>query len=309
MAKLERASSMLERQVEALKEQQDLLLPESDRLRDDIESLEAEVEKLSAERLVANSRIEHLETALRDSEIEKERNLRVLQDMMTEQAELAEGKDFRIKSLEKQVQELNNKHQVFAAMEQKRDTVEVTPKSVNSELEEAKLLNTQLWALVELQMKEYEKASWEAQGTANRTEKKKEQADFVNHIGSILRELEALRAHIEILEQDEPRDYFCDPDAKLAIGTATQRGVRRKRGSVASIGAPIATTSSIFVVSPGRWVLALVFGLGLASTFTAAHVGLWRRHRTARFRFAYVAIRRCYSCSASRLAHFLCAGL
>ena len=167
---------MLERQVEALKEQQDLLLPESDRLRDDIESLEAEVEKLSAERLVANSRIEHLETALRDSEIEKERNLRVLQDMMTEQAELAEGKDFRIKSLEKQVQELNNKHQVFAAMEQKRDTVEVTPKSVNSELEEAKLLNTQLWALVELQMKEYEKASWEAQGTANRTEKKKEQA-------------------------------------------------------------------------------------------------------------------------------------
>jgi len=121
---------------------------------------------------------------MREVEIEKERNFRVLQDMMTEQAELAEAKDFRIKELEKTVADLNHKHkvvrsqtsmhppthllafyslydvsrQVFTGMEQSRPTTDLVPKSINSELEEAQLLNLQMWALVELQIKDFEAA-------------------------------------------------------------------------------------------------------------------------------------------------------
>jgi hypothetical protein len=122
--------------------------------------------------------------------------------------------------LEKEVDTLKHKHKVFAEMEHAREFPELTPKSVHTELEEAQLLNLQLWALVEIQMKDFETS--QLQPTSEET-RKRTQADFVNHMGSILRELEALRQHIELLEGSPARDFFTSEDAKLNIGTAKHR--------------------------------------------------------------------------------------
>jgi len=223
--KLEEANIQLEEHLLLLKEQKQTVIPELERLHSELRALWLERDSLNMQLEEALAREQALIEEVAQTKRNCERNERAMCEVVADHKLSVQEGQAQIANLESMMSRLNSK-QVFLAEAEEQviegsGVSEFVRLSRSSELVEAKLLERQLWALVEAQFREFgvHEEQLETKGEAEELAKMRRQ--FGRQMSSTLRELEALSVHIDTFKTHHT--HLASKDANLSIGTTKNR--------------------------------------------------------------------------------------